>query len=177
MIGRVLGIAPGDDLARFVASKLQISNDSAERIVGGGFRASPLRRQFSATERATSIAAASTAPDKPDPILAELRAWKRGMEVRAQYHGRTMGGVARELGYEIEYVPGRELKGSTPTWLITGRSIPMANRIWVAADLPFDERERVIAHEIAHCLGLGADLDTWDCERACESFAFGLVGR
>jgi hypothetical protein len=133
------------------------------------FTPAPVRERF-------APAPAPKTPAKPDVGVVELSAWHRGMKLRTEYPGRTMGGIARELAIDVEYVPGTQLSGSTPTWMITGLSLPAARRVWVANDLPFPERERVLAHEIGHVLRLDADLEPWQAERTCNAFAFGFTG-
>lgn len=123
-------------------------------------------------------------PAKPETpahtaASAELVAWHRGMALRAAFPDGTVGTIAAALGYTVEYVEGNELKGSTATWTINGRSQPDFGRIWVLNNLPFEERERVLAHEIGHCLlkpELDPALEPWEAEAVCNSFAHGLTG-
>lgn len=204
-IPRVLGIIP-DSAAGWRFLEREMGNRPTPMNVGTAYRTCPschqrsmawvggqclrchnAQRSLAAQWRdlATKAPPARQTPAPPPAATAraadsaELRAYQLGVNLRAQFPGSTVGTIAAALNYAVEYVDAPSLRGSTSDWRITGRCLPDHGRIWVLNGLPFAERERVLAHEIAHCLlkpEIDPALSTWEAERTCDSFAFGLTG-
>lgn len=202
---RVLGVIPDSPASRRFLER-EIGSRPTPMGLGSAYRACPScgeraaawvsgqcvrchdrQRSLAATWRdlATKAPPARQTPAPPPAATAraadsaELRAYQLGVNLRAQFPNDPVGTIAAALNYTVEYVAGNELQGSTDTWTVTGRCLPDHGRIWVLNGLPFAERERVLAHEIAHCLlkpEIDPALSTWEAERTCDSFAFGLTG-